>query len=102
MIEGHTDQDNRKTADEEELSTKRALNTFKKMEERQILITGLTNKRGKPIFGYSGYGRTRPLVENAKTEAEKSKNRRLEFRFIFGEPEKTIVNEIIKDLQNAS
>jgi len=102
MIEGHTDQDNRKVADEEELSTKRALSTFKKMEERQILITGLTNKKGEPIFGYSGYGRTRPLIENAKTETEKSKNRRLEFRFIFGEPEKTIVNEIIRDLQNAS
>ena len=102
MIEGHTDQDNKKVADEEELSVKRASNTFKQIRKKQILISGLTNKNGEPIFGYSGYGRTRPLIENAKTENQKSKNRRLEFRFLFGEPEKTQFMKYLKELQNAS
>ena len=90
MIEGHTDQDNAKIADEKLISVKRALNTFNKIAENEyILISALTNKRGEPIFSYSGFGRVRPLLENAKTENQKSKNRRLEFRFIFGEQDGT-------------
>jgi flagellar motor protein MotB len=98
MIEGHTDQNNNKIADEAELSAKRATNTFKQIRDKQLLISGLTNVNGDPIFGYAGYGRSRPLIKNAKSIIQKANNRRLEFRFLFDSPKKNILTKILEDL----
>ena len=52
MIEGHTDQDNSKSVDEGKLSAERAFTTFRLIRNNEILISGLTNKNGDPIFGW--------------------------------------------------
>ena len=99
MIEGHTDQDNSKSVDEGKLSAERAFTTFRLIRNNEILISGLTNKNGDPIFGYGGYGRTRPLIKNAKSEIQKSKNRRIEFRFLLGDPSDNFIIKLLEQKQ---
>ena len=99
MIEGHTDQDNSKITDEGKLSSERAFTTFGLIRENERLISGLTNQNGDPIFGYGGYGRTRPLIENAKSEVQKSKNRRIEFRFLLGDPSDNFIIKLLEEKQ---
>ena len=99
MIEGHTDQDNSKITDEGKLSSERAFTTFRLIRDNEMLISGLTNQNGDPIFGYGGYGRTRPLIENAKSEVQRSKNRRIEFRFLLGDPSDNFIIKLLEEKQ---
>ena len=99
MIEGHTDQDNSKITDEGKLSSERAFATFRLIRDNERLISGLTNQNGDPIFGYGGYGRTRPLIENAKSEVQRSKNRRIEFRFLLGDPSDNFIIKLLEEKQ---
>ena len=97
IIEGHTDQDNRKTSDERKLSANRAISVFIAIEKRESLISALSNSNNEKIFGYGGYGRERPIIENAKKEEQKSKNRRIEFRFILEPPKDNIIVQLINN-----
>jgi chemotaxis protein MotB len=79
FIEGHTDS---RPFDNELLSAKRAIETYKKMSD-SYSIDEMKNSDGKSLFSYSGYAATRPLLPN---DTQNPKNRRIEFFFAVASP----------------
>ena len=88
FIEGHTDNtpiNNGMFPSNWELSTKRAINTWRMMTKARPDLDQLQNKTKQPIFSCSGYAETRPIADNASA-AGKQANRRIDIRFTMSPP----------------
>jgi len=88
FIEGHTD--NRplasgRFASNWELSTQRAINTWRIMEDTVPSLENLKNGRGEQIISCSGYAYSRPVASNDTPEGRKE-NRRIDLRFSMTPP----------------
>ena len=80
FIEGHTD----KTGSDAlnwQLSTERAVNTYRRIVEDAPRLRTLRNSDSKEILSVSGYAYTRPAVEQDDTEGYRM-NRRIDLRFV--------------------
>lgn len=100
FIEGHTDNvtiHTPKFPSNWELSTQRAINTWKKLREITPQLAKLKNKNGEPLFSCSGYADTRPVATN-KTPEGRKENRRIDFRFAMSLP-KLEEHELIKKIK---
>jgi chemotaxis protein MotB len=100
FIEGHTDNDPVRGGvyrSNWELSTARAINTFRAMEASDPQFTRLFNAQNESIFGVSGYGETRSLNNNSNP-AEKQMNRRIDIRFLLRAPTQA---DVERAMQNA-
>ncbi len=105
FIEGHTDDVPINSPDfpsNWELSTKRAINTWRLMVAGSPLLDQLKNESGQPIFSCSGYAETRPIADNADAEGRRS-NRRIDIRFTMtppGEDDMSIVKFVHRKMSD--
>ncbi len=92
FIEGHTDdrpiRNSQLFKSNWELSASRAIHTFQILTETRPDLQGLLNKKGQPLFGFSGYADTRPVRPN-DSEENRMLNRRIDIRFIMALPGNT-------------
>jgi chemotaxis protein MotB len=95
FIEGHTDSDRvtptARIRDNWDLSAARASNTYRVLIERQQALTGFVSaepgsKNALPVFSIAGYADQRPVAKG-DDEATKSRNRRIDIRFVMAAPE---------------
>jgi chemotaxis protein MotB len=103
-VEGHTDDipiSTNEFASNWELSSARAINTFKALLKARPSLEYLTNPLGKRIFGISGYGEKRPVGDNSK-EAGRQKNRRIDIRFVMAYPSQSEIDDMERKLKEAS
>ena len=93
FIEGHTDdipvaqgsETARRYEDNWGLSAKRAINTFKALDEQQPDLISLLNYNGQAIYSVSGYSQYRPR-DTSDTDDARRKNRRIDLRFLMKAP----------------
>ena len=90
FIEGHTDSVPINSAEfpsNWELSTKRAINTWKELEKSAPRLAQLKNDKNQPLFSCSGYAETRPREDvPVKEGVDQQENRRIDFRFSMPSP----------------
>jgi flagellar motor protein MotB len=92
LIEGHSDSDPIASGrDNWNLSTDRAVNTYRSLIASSPMLEAVKDARAKPndpqpVLGVSGYGPTRPLVAET-SEAAKARNRRIDIRFLMATPD---------------
>ncbi len=92
LIEGHSDSDPISSGrDNWNLSTDRAVNTYRSLIASTPTLETVKDARAKPndpqpVLGVSGYGPTRPLVAET-SEAAKARNRRIDIRFLMATPD---------------
>ncbi|XDZ71164.1 flagellar motor protein MotB [Alphaproteobacteria bacterium LSUCC0744] len=88
FVEGHADSNpvkaNNLFKDNQELSTKRAMNAYNLLFQSEMLAT-LTNSNDEYIMSVSGYGSNRPLCME-KTKSCFAKNRRIDLRLVMEIP----------------
>lgn len=84
QIEGHTDSDGQDN-NNMTLSTNRANETFFAMTKHEPTLVEHLNDRAQPVLSVAGYGRMRPVVDNATPEG-KATNRRIDLRIIMSTP----------------
>ena len=88
FVEGHADSDpvraNKLFKDNQELSTKRAMNAYNLLFQSEMLAT-LTNSNDEFIMSVSGYGSNRPLCLE-KTKSCFARNRRIDLRLVMESP----------------
>ena len=90
LVEGHTDSQPYPTmtplqsqAENDRLSTARALTVFATLRQLQPDLDDLRNPAGQPLLGVSGYGQRRPLpAALGSAESELTRNRRIDLRFV--------------------
>lgn len=91
FIEGHTDNVPmlRDGVDRNwELSTNRAIRTYREFSSVSLELTELTNTEGQRIFSVAGYGDSRPLSGRAyERPTPDEQNRRIDLRFIMEPPD---------------
>jgi chemotaxis protein MotB len=89
FAEGHTDSRNvapgSRVIDNYQLSTERALSTYRALLADRPSLTGLKNTSGERLFGLSGYGPDRP-VKLGDREEDMAPNRRIDLRFLLATP----------------
>ncbi|EPR43452.1 OmpA/MotB domain protein [Desulfovibrio sp. X2] len=89
FVEGHTDNVPMSSRggiqDNWDLSTKRAVVTYRHMLERTPDLARFVNQDGAPLFGVSGYADTRPRIPHDTPVAD-AKNRRIDLRFLLAAP----------------
>jgi chemotaxis protein MotB len=103
-VEGHTDDVPIRTpefASNWELSSARAINTFKALIDAKPDLADLTNPLGRAIFGISGYGEKRPVADNA-TDEGRQKNRRIDIRFVMAYPSQAEIAEMERKVKQAT
>jgi outer membrane protein OmpA-like peptidoglycan-associated protein len=84
LVEGHTDsdgQDNNNLT----LSTNRANETFFAMTKHEPSLVEFLNDRTQPVLSVAGYGKMRPVADNATLDG-KATNRRIDLRIIMYTP----------------
>ncbi|MBB5516166.1 flagellar motor protein MotB [Rubricella aquisinus] len=94
FIEGHTDNtggDNRNW----QLSTERAVTTYRAIATDEPLLTNLRNRAGRQIMSVSGYAATRP-VTNDRTADGLARNRRIDLRFVMETDTRRRLGEILE------
>ncbi len=100
FIEGHTDSvpiNNSEFPSNWELSTKRAINTWKELDKSTPGLAQLKNDKNQPLFSCSGYAATRPREDvPIKEGVDQQENRRIDFRFSMPSPKN------VKNQQNNS
>jgi flagellar motor protein MotB len=93
FIEGHTDNTpigrelRARFPSNWELSTQRAINTWRAIFKASLKLENLKNKKREPLFSCSGYADTRPVSSNDTVEG-RMKNRRIDLRFSMTPPRK--------------
>ncbi|MFG1365659.1 OmpA/MotB family protein [Xanthobacter versatilis] len=80
FIEGHTDSTG-EDGTNWQLSTERAVNTYRAIVAGAPRLRGLRNLRGEEILSVSGYASTRPIDPTESREAW-ARNRRIDLRFV--------------------
>ena len=103
-VEGHTDDVPIRTpefASNWELSSARAINTFKALINAEPNLAHLTNPLGRSLFGISGYGEKRPVADNATGEG-RQKNRRIDIRFVMAYPSQAEIEEMERKLKQST
>ncbi|BAQ44675.1 OmpA family protein [Methylobacterium aquaticum] len=95
QIEGHTDASGQDRSNFS-LSTERAIETLFAMSGREPALLDDLNSAGQPVLSVSGYGRLRPVADNA-SERGKATNRRIDLRIIMYTPQNVEEVERIKD-----
>jgi chemotaxis protein MotB len=88
LIEGHTDNIPIQTsafADNWDLSAARSKVTFEALIHAAPGLGQITNERKQQLISISAYGSTRPVASN-ETKDGRSKNRRIDLRFVIGAP----------------
>lgn len=89
FVEGHTDNmpmpPRAGIQDNWDLSTKRAVVTFKHLLTRNPKLGEFTNQDGMPLFGVSGYGDSHPRNRH-DTPTPDPQNRRIDLRFLLAAP----------------
>jgi len=80
FIEGHTDVTGSDEANWQ-LSTERAVNTYRQITASEPVLRTLTNRAQREIISVSGYAATRPVIDETNTVAYAS-NRRIDLRFV--------------------
>lgn len=104
FVEGHTDDqpfDGLEGTGNWGLSTFRAIslwNLWGTDLPKNVNLSTLTSADGKPLFSVSGYGDTRPAEHDQATEADRSKNRRIDIRFTIVHPTADDLLKIEKDV----
>ena len=96
FIEGHTDNVPIRGVSYTnwELSSQRAINTYKYMCRVQPTLATIQNSRGEPLFSVAGYADSRPQYVHDKPTND-PRNRRIDMRFIMTPP---INNEIVDEI----
>lgn len=84
LIEGHTDSDGQDNSNVT-LSTNRANETFFAMTKHEPSLVDYLNERAQPVLSVAGYGRMRPVADNATPDG-KATNRRIDLRIIMYTP----------------
>lgn len=73
-----------------ELSTARAIYTYKQVTANQVALTEMLNTNDQPIISVSGYGEGRPVPGHEhKVPTNDPINRRIDIRFIMSPPSVT-------------
>jgi flagellar motor protein MotB len=93
LVEGHTDSQpypnmtpQQSMAENDRLSTARALTVFATLRQLQPGLESLHNPTGQPLLGVSGYGQRRPLPDAvSSTEQDLTRNRRIDLRFVLSQ-----------------
>lgn len=80
FVEGHTDSTGI-DANNWDLSTKRAVNTFRELNLAAVDLRRILNRRGSEILSVSGYASTRG-IDPDRTPLAYSRNRRIDLRFV--------------------
>ena len=104
LVEGHTDSDPVKGGpfgSNWELSAFRAIHTYQALTLASPELGKLENDGEKAVLGVSGYGEFRPLNANVD-EAQKTRNRRIDLRFIMEAPRPEIVGEVRSAIESQS
>jgi chemotaxis protein MotB len=103
FIEGHTDTVRTGASsafrDNWDLSAARSISVFKEMSGRYPSLDHLQNSDRQPLFSVSGYADRRPVggdISSNRTEQGRSRNRRIDLRFIMKYPEKP---QVVRDVQ---
>jgi chemotaxis protein MotB len=93
FIEGHTDVTGR---DERnwQLSTERAVNTYRVLEADAPGLRALRNRSGREILSVSGYSSTRPIADGGGVE-DHDVNRRIDLRFVMEVDPKKRLQDIL-------
>jgi chemotaxis protein MotB len=104
FIEGHTDTTgvpDLKDRDRRnwELSTERAVATYREIVQQTPVLRQLRNQQGEEIISVSGYSSTRPIDPREVRDAWE-KNRRIDLRFVMETDTKEGLRHIL-DLTNA-
>jgi outer membrane protein OmpA-like peptidoglycan-associated protein len=84
QVEGHTDADGPDNANLE-LSTQRANATFFAMTSHNPELARFLNTSMQPVLSVAGYGKMRPIADNATIEG-RATNRRIDLRIIMYTP----------------
>jgi flagellar motor protein MotB len=93
FIEGHTD----KTGSDSlnwQLSTERAVNTYRRIVDNFPELRALVNSGGREILSVSGYAYTRPAIEQDDTEGYRI-NRRIDLRFVMEADRRERLSEVL-------
>jgi len=104
FIEGHTDNvpiHTTRFQSNWELSTQRAINTWRVLLKITPELKSLKNRNNEPLFTCSGYADTRPVASNNTPEGRRE-NRRIDFRFSMTSPrieEKPLIKKIKEKLK---
>lgn len=94
FIEGHTDAtgiDQRNW----QLSTERAVNTYRELITNSPDLRTLRNQRHEEIISVSGYSSTRP-IDPANSRAARDKNRRIDLRFVMEVDARERLREVLR------
>lgn len=108
FIEGHTDSDpinpSGRIRDNWDLSASRASTAFRMLSGYQPELTGYltappSDEKARPIMSVAGYADQRP-IDRRDTEAAKSRNRRIDLRFVMASPTLELVEVADEPLSN--
>lgn len=103
FIEGHTDNvpiQGRMASGIEnnwQLSTARAIETYKGLVESAPLVGLLDNDAGQRLLGVSGYAENRPVLSE-DTEEARTANRRIDLRFLMATPSEEELRRIRQEI----
>lgn len=100
LVEGHTDSDG---TDSENLvlSAQRGAATVIQMLQSCPSLLEFKNLRDEPVLGLAGYGESRPVADNARSEG-RSANRRIDLRVLMVMPTSSEeIGRIQESLRNA-
>jgi chemotaxis protein MotB len=101
LIEGHTDDRPIRTstfADNWQLASARAINTYKALLAYEPSLSALLNDRGEALLGVSNYEAQRP-VSSGPTPEDRRLNRRIDLRFLIAAPSEAQLDEIRSQVQ---
>jgi chemotaxis protein MotB len=96
LVEGHTDDRPISTstfADNWQLASARAINTYKALLAYEPSLSALLNERGEALLGVSNYEAQRP-VSLGPAPADRRLNRRIDLRFLVAAPSDAQLDEI--------
>jgi chemotaxis protein MotB len=103
LVEGHTDDVPIGTpafADNWDLASTRAINTYKALIAFQPSLGDLQNHSGQDLLGVSGYEAHRP-VSLEPTDAGRRLNRRIDLRFLIAAPSEQNLTRIQRQIQRS-